>query len=96
MNRGGAMKPAPRSGIVELDLRGHICPASLLISLKKMNAMREALSSGEAALRILTANRESVPTITDAARTMGYSVTVERTEAHYILLVEGAGEEGSR
>jgi len=81
---------------VELDLRGHVCPASLLVSLKNMNAMREELSSGEVALRILTANRESVPTITDAARTMGYAVTVEHTEAHYVLIVESAREEGIR
>jgi TusA-related sulfurtransferase len=81
---------------VELDLRGHVCPASLLISLNKMNTMREELSSGEVALRILTANRESVPTITDSARSMGYAVTVERTEAHYALLVENAGKEGIR
>ena len=81
---------------VELDLRGHVCPASLLLSLKNMNAMREELSSGRVALRILTSNRESVPTITDAARTMGYAVTVEHTEAHYVLLVERAGEEGIR
>lgn len=78
---------------VELDIRGHVCPASLLISLKKMNAMREELSSGEVALRILTANRESVPTITEVARSMGYAVAVEHTEAHYAILVESVGEE---
>lgn len=81
---------------VELDLRGQVCPASLLISLKNMNAMQGELSSGAVALRILTANRESVPTISDAARTMGYSVTVEQTEAHFILLVESARAEKVR
>lgn len=86
----------PSRRTVELDLRGHVCPASLLISLKKMNALREELSSGAVMLRILTANRESVPTITDAARTMGYAVTVEHMEAHFVLLVENAGAEEIR
>ena len=80
----------------ELDIRGHICPASLLISLKEMNTMREELSAGTASLRILTANRESVPTITEAARSMGYAVRVEHTEAHYVLQVESAGAAESR
>jgi len=75
----------------ELDLRGQVCPASLLLSLKKMNSMREDLSSGSVALRVLTENRESVPTISAAAGSMGYDVTVDREEAHYVLLVEAAG-----
>ena len=77
---------------VELDLRGQVCPASLLISLKKMNSMREELTSGAVALRVLTANRESVPTITDASRSMGYVVTVEHTAEHYVLTVGSARE----
>lgn len=79
--------------VVELDLRGHVCPASLLITLQKMNAMRGSLSSGEASLRVLTDNRESVPTISNAARSMGYAVAVEHADSHYIILVERAGEE---
>jgi TusA-related sulfurtransferase len=82
--------------VVELDLRGHVCPASLLISLKQLNAMRESLSNGETSLRVLTDNRESVPTISNAARSMGYAVTVEHADAHYVLLVERAGEEEPR
>jgi len=76
---------------VELDLRGQVCPASLLLSLKKMNSLREDLSSGTVALRVLTENRESVPTISAAAASMGYAVTVAREDAHYALLVETAG-----
>jgi len=78
-----------RSGrTVDLDLRGHVCPVALMHALKKLNALRGELSSGAVALRILTENRESVPTISEAARNMGYAVAVDRTEAHYVLLVE--------
>ncbi len=75
---------------VELDLRGQVCPVGLLLSLKKLNALRGELVSQAATLRILTENRDSVPTISEAARNMGYAVTVDREEAHYVLFVESA------
>lgn len=80
---------------VELDLRGQVCPVALLLSLKKLNALRGELLSQSAKLRILTENRDSVPTISEAARNMGYAVTVDREEAHYVLFVESAEAEGA-
>jgi TusA-related sulfurtransferase len=82
----------PSARTEELDLRGQVCPAALMHALKKMNALRGDLSSGAVVLRVLTENRESVPTISEAARNMGYAVAVDREEAHYVLLVESAGE----
>jgi len=81
---------------VELDLRGQVCPVALMLSLKKLNALRGELVSRVATLRILTENRDSVPTISEAARNMGYAVTVDREEAHYVLSVETAEAEGTR
>lgn len=81
---------------VELDLRGQVCPAALMHSLKKLNALRGDLTSGAVALRVLTENRESVPTISEAARNMGYAVAVDREEAHYVLLVESAAKGDDR
>jgi TusA-related sulfurtransferase len=81
---------------VELDLRGQVCPVALMHSLKKLNTLRGELSSGAVALRILTENRESVPTISEAARNMGYAVAVDREEAHYVLVVESSGEEDDK
>lgn len=82
----------PSARMEELDIRGQVCPAALMNALKRMNAMHGELSSGAAALRILTENRESVPTISEAARNIGYAVTVDREEAHYVLLVKSAAE----
>jgi TusA-related sulfurtransferase len=82
---------------VELDLRGHVCPASLFLSLKKFDELHAGLSSGECALVIRTDNRDSVPTISDAARNMGYAVTVEHPGMDYMLRIEaekGCREEG--
>jgi TusA-related sulfurtransferase len=84
----------PSGRTVELDLRGQVCPVALMLSLKKLSALRGELVSRAVALRILTENRDSVPTISEAARNMGYAVTVDREEAHYALFVESA-EAGS-
>ncbi|HWS15079.1 MAG TPA: sulfurtransferase TusA family protein [Candidatus Methylomirabilis sp.] len=81
---------------MELDLRGQVCPVALMLSLKKLNALRGELVSRVATLRILTENRDSVPTISEAAQNMGYAVTVHREEAHYVLFVESAAAEGTR
>lgn len=88
--------PTHSGNTVELDLRGQVCPVALMHSLKKLNALRGELSSGAVAIRILTENRESVPTISEAARNMGYAVAVDHAEAHYVLLVERAAEGGGR
>jgi TusA-related sulfurtransferase len=80
---------------VELDLRGQVCPVALMLSLKKLNAMRVDLFSRAVTLRILTENRDSVPTISEAARNMGYAVTVDREEAHYVLFVESTDAGGT-
>jgi len=80
----------------ELDLRGQVCPAALMRALKKMNDLQGELVSGAAALRVLTDNRDSVPTISEAARNMGYAVAVDREEAHYVLLVGSAADRGGR
>lgn len=71
-----------------LDLRGQICPATLLKSLQKINGMRDRLKSGAARLAIFTDNRDSTDTVSDAAMSMGYRVTVSREDAHYRIGVE--------
>lgn len=86
----------PSARTEELDLRGQVCPAALMHALKRMNALHGELFSGAAELRILTENRESVPTISEAARNIGYAVTVDREEAHYVLLVKSAAGGGGK
>ncbi len=75
-------------GVTVLDLRGQICPASLLLSLRRINGMANDLRSGAAILEILTDNRDSVGTISDAAGSMGFAVTALKEEAHYRLVVK--------
>lgn len=76
----------------ELDLRGQICPATLLQSLQRLNRMREELRGGASALAILTSNRNSTETVSEAASRMGYRVAVERERAHYRIRIEANPE----
>lgn len=75
--------------ITELDLRGHVCPSTLLLSLRRINGMKEELRAGTARLEILTDNRDSTGTLSDAAGSMGYRVKVEKEKNHYRVIVCG-------
>lgn len=74
--------------LMEFDIRGQICPSTLLIALKAMNLHREGLRSGEVKLAFRTDNRDATITIPDAAANMGYGVSVEKEEGYYVIVVE--------
>lgn len=63
-----------------LDIRGQICPSTLLIALKEINRLKNQLKNAELELMILTDNRDAVATIPDAAITMGYTSNIEKAE----------------
>lgn len=74
--------------MVTLDLRGQVCPATLLKSLREMNRMQNLLASGAATLCVLTDHRDATVTIPEMAESMGYAAKVERVvEGHYIVTV---------
>ena len=70
---------------IEYDIRGQICPSSLLIALRALNEKGELLREGNAVLRFFTDNRECLVTIPESARNMGYEVEVNRTGADYLI-----------
>jgi TusA-related sulfurtransferase len=74
--------------VVELDLRGLICPATLLQSLREINRLRPELVAGAARLEILTNNRDSTATVSGAANSMGYKVEVRRRDTYDLVSVE--------
>jgi TusA-related sulfurtransferase len=76
-----------------LDITGQVCPASLLISLRRVNGEKDELRRGEKVLVILTDNRDSVGTITDAMENMGFRVETRKEGDHYALSVSSAPEE---
>jgi len=81
---------------LQFDLRGQICPSTLLTALREVNRHRQELRRGEAHLTIHTDNRDSTATIPEAVRNMGYRVAVEKKEGHYLLHISCLEEDLGR
>jgi TusA-related sulfurtransferase len=78
------MNDSPDAGhIIELDIRGQICPSSLLMALKKVNEHAARIRNKEVRLCILTDNRQATASIPKAAGNMGHKVTVEKHNGYY-------------
>ena len=73
--------------VVTLDLRGQVCPASLLLTLRKVNEIKDTIQKGAVRLDVLTDNRDSVGTISEAAFNMGFQVSSEKQEGHYVMAI---------
>jgi len=80
-------KTAIDLNVISLDIRGQICPACLLISLKEINKHKGPLRNGEANLIVKTDHRDATRTIPDAAAAMGYAVSVEKKKGYYEITV---------
>jgi TusA-related sulfurtransferase len=80
---------------LELDVCGQLCPSTLLTALKAVNERQGELRKGEVSLRFKTDNRDSITTIPDAVRNMGYAVTIEKEEGHYLIEVTADGRRGA-
>ena len=74
---------------IEFDIRGQICPSTLLTALREINTHQEALRDRVVRLRFLTDNRDCVTTIPESARNMGYAVEVQRESDCYAIEVRG-------
>ncbi len=74
--------------VIHFDIRGQICPSTLLIALKEINQHKEALRSGEVVLLFKTNNRDAAVTIPDAAENMGYGATVAKEADYYLITVD--------
>lgn len=77
-------RPAP---LIEIDIRGRICPSCLLTTLREVNRYQADLKCGETALQVRTDSREATATIPEAVGNMGYAVTVDKAEGHYLILI---------
>lgn len=87
------MHDAIEQKVIEIDMRGQVCPACLLVAMDKMNKNRDVLKSGEARLCIKTDNREATTTIPTTAKNMGYGVSVTKMDTYYRLCVGILAEE---
>lgn len=67
------------------DIRGQICPSSLLFTLREVNEHSEALKNNEVKLIIKTDNRDATATIPEAVASMGYDFMVEKKDDYYTV-----------
>ena len=77
------MNPAVR----DLDIRGQICPSTLLTTLREVNSLRGPLRAGALHLVVLTDSRDATHSIPGAVASMGYRVDVEARSGHYAITV---------
>ncbi len=77
-----------RRKVIHFDIRGQICPSTLLIALKEMNRHKEAIRNGEVSLLFKTDNRDATVTIPDAAENMGYWANVAKEGDHYLINID--------
>ncbi len=71
-----------------LDIRGQICPACLLVTLKEVYSSKELLKSREATLLVRTDHRDATRTIPGAVSAMGYHVNVAKVKNYYEIRLE--------
>ncbi|MHB8894168.1 MAG: sulfurtransferase TusA family protein [Candidatus Geothermincolia bacterium] len=76
--------------VIEYDIRGQICPSTLLTALQEINTHQAALRERAVRLRFLTDNRDCVTTIPTSGRNMGYAVDVRREDDCYVIEVFSA------
>ena len=65
---------------IEFDIRGQLCPATLLVALKEINARAALLRKGAVKLCFLIDNRDATGTIPESASNMGYAVHVAQQQ----------------
>lgn len=75
--------------ILEFDIRGQVCPSSLLTALREVGSHKQQLRAGDLALHIRTDARDAAATIPEAVRNMGYAVSVESRDGVYLIVVSG-------
>ena len=73
---------------LEIDIRGQVCPASLLLVLQEVNQHHKELAAGLLSIVVLTDNRDATGTIPEAARNMGIDVVVEKMDGHYRITTQ--------
>lgn len=71
----------------EFDIRGQLCPATLLVALKEINTYADLLRQGSVKLCFKIDNRDATATIPESASNMGYAVTVEKKDGYYCIEV---------
>lgn len=73
--------------VIELDIRGQVCPSCLLLTLREVNNHYAAISSGHSRLVVLIDSRDATTTIPEAVKNMGLMATVEKQSGAYRVAI---------
>ncbi len=73
------------------DIRGQVCPSTLLVTLREVNNLYGELAQGNRTLHILTDSRKATVTIPDAISNMGLKAEVKPDKGYYLIVISGGG-----
>lgn len=73
-----------------IDLRGQVCPATLLKALREINENKNDIKSKKLILVFLSNNRDSTVTLPETAENMGYSSNVIKEQDYYRIEISAA------
>ncbi len=79
----------PMTQIIDIDIRGQICPSCLLLTLKELNTNSAAIRAGSTEVVVVTDDRQATATIPATADRMGFNTEVTRVDAGYRIRVFG-------
>ncbi|MSN25127.1 MAG: sulfurtransferase TusA family protein [Geobacter sp.] len=74
-----------------IDMRGQVCPATLISALREINSHKDAIKAETLKLVFITSNRDSTVTIPKSAENMGYATKVSEEDASYRIEIFAAG-----
>ena len=72
---------------IAIDIRGQICPACLLITLREINTHKKDLKTGVSRLLIKTDHRDATRTIPATVCAMGYDINVVTRRGYYEITI---------
>jgi len=73
--------------VIEMDIRGQVCPSCLLLALKTVNQRHAGLRSGLVRLAFLTDSRDATGTIPATVENMGLRTQVSKQDGYYRIEV---------
>ena len=73
--------------VIEYDIRGQICPSTLLIALREINRNADGLRCGETTLIFITDNRDATQTVPETAANLGFNTAITQQGGSYAIRV---------
>jgi TusA-related sulfurtransferase len=73
--------------IIELDIRGQVCPSCLLLTLREVNRHHAALMAGRASLTVYIDSRDATTTIPEAVKSMGFAANILKHRGYYQVVI---------